>query len=702
MNYLFDEKAQKLIIMAKKEMLKLKHPYVGSEHLLLAILASDLDINEILNTYGVTYDLFKRELIRVVGTGSKTNNWFLFTPLLKRVINNSIYYAKDKKIVTPYSLLISLLQEGDGIANRILISMNIDIEALYEKIINSDYLIISNQKLLLDDYAINMNNSNYDPVIGRDKEINRVIEVLLRKNKNNPLLIGDAGVGKTAIVEELARRISMGDIPRGLKDKIIYNLSMSVLISGTKYRGEFEERVNKIINEVKTNPNIILFIDEIHTLVGAGGAEGAIDASNIVKPYLARGELKVIGATTIDEYNKYIAKDKALDRRFQKISINEATKEEVKDILLKLRNIYEDFHHVIIPDKSLNLIYELSNEYLLYGRQPDKTIDFLDEVCSYSSINNKQELKLRDIEIEINKLETNKNQEIINHNFKQANIYKNEEMKLRSKYNSLLLKNNTSIEVLEKDIYQVLYNKTNIPLDFILRKKLINLKRYLKERVYGQDKSIKEILKILSNYQNKRNHKPLVMLLVGKSGVGKTFLVEEIAKNICNSSFIKIDMNEYKDSNSLTKLLGSNPGYVGYDDGNSLSNKIKPFSIILLDNIEKANSNILKIFSEVFDSGYLTNSKNEKIDLSKCIIFITSKITNNLGFVDNSKSLKLSNINHIIYLEDINKNSIIKYLKTKTNSSDEIINKILEELDYSNNGFKKINDLIDKYSLTLV
>ena len=462
MNLFFDEESQKLIINAKKEMYLLKHPYVGSEHLFLSILHSNLDITKILNKYNINYDNFRNELIRVVGVGSKENTWFLFTPLLRRIINNATYYSNDnKKIVTPYNLLVSILNEGDGIANRILINMNIDINSLSEEF--SDNYIVNNKNLTLDELGINMNKSinKYDPVIGRDKEIDRVIEVLLRKNKNNPLLIGDAGVGKTAIVEELARRIVIGQVPYKLKNMIIYSVSMAVLVAGTKYRGEFEEKINKLLKEVVDNPNIILFIDEIHTLMGAGGAEGAIDASNIVKPFLARGDIRVIGATTIYEYNKFISKDKALDRRFQKIYISEPNKDSVRSILFGLKNVYEDYHGVILRKNILDRIIDYSYSCLFKGRQPDKTIDLLDEVCAYATLNNSINKELLEYEANIKKIENDKNKEIREHNFKRALMYKNKEMKLRSEYNDVLMNNSVNKKVLirKNDIEEVINNK---------------------------------------------------------------------------------------------------------------------------------------------------------------------------------------------------------------------------------------------------
>ena len=650
MNLYFDEESQKLILNAKKEMYELHHPYVGSEHLMLAILNNrNLEITKILNTYGINYDCFKEELINTVGIGNKNNNWFLFTPLLKRIINNATYYSKgNNKLVTPYHLLISILQEGDGVANRILMGMKIDLNLLYEKFLSTNIVGKNKSTPILEELGINMNKCSvegkYDPVIGRDDEINQIIEVLLRKNKNNPLLIGEAGVGKTAIIEEISRRITMGDVPYKLKNKEIYSISMSSLVAGTKYRGEFEEKLNLLINEIISNKNIILFIDEIHTLMGAGGAEGAIDASNILKPYLARGDIHLIGATTIDEYNKYMICDKALDRRFKKIYINEASSEMVEKILLELKPIYENYHNVIINKKELMKIIEISNTCIFKGRQPDKAIDLLDEVCTYTllhkdSLNNISSK----YEKEIKELENKKNKEIIKHNFKSALVYKDKEMRLRSEYNKELFNssNVTSIKITMNDIESVILDKYNVPdIDYEKTKSI------LKSELRGQDTIIDKLINSLQKYDFVKNTKPIIYRFVGKSGVGKTLLVDKIVKNIYNKqNYISINMKDYNTESSLSKLIGTAPGYVGYGD-RCIFDSIKdyPFTIILIDNMNSSKSYVSRFLLESFEKGYIVNSHNDKINLSKCIIFITSTINNDIGFINSNN---ISNDNYV-------------------------------------------------------
>ena len=611
MNLFFSEESQKIIINAKKEMYELKHPYVGSEHLLLSILHSNLDITKRLNEYGITYECFRDKLISIVGIGNNSNTWFLFTPLLRRIINNATYYSKDNsKMVTPYNLFIAILEEGDGVANRILISMGVDIDKLSEEFLSNNFVYTST---LLDELGINMNKRVYDPVIGRDKEIDRIIQILLRKNKNNPLLLGEAGVGKTAIIEELSRRIVNGKVPYKLRNMTIYSISMSILVAGTKYRGEFEEKINKLLKEVINNPNIILFIDEVHTLMGAGGAEGAIDASNIIKPYLARGDIKVIGATTIDEYNKFISNDKAIDRRFQKVYIDEANRECVLNILLGLRSIYEKYHRVVLNKNILNRIVDLSYSCVFNGRQPDKAIDLLDEVCAYATLNNSLNKELLDYEVNIKEVEDSKNREIRKHNFKKALVYKNKEIELRSKYNDKLFDGNKVI-INKEDIEKVIYNRYGILVDYSDRFKRYNID--------------KNIVEILEKYNYIKNTKCTNILLISKNVLTTTLLVDKIAKNIYECNYVVIDMNEIREyKNELFESIRSNP-----------------FSIVFIKNIDKCNRRIMKVINDSIDKGMIGD-----INITKCIFFMSiSSISSNIGFDNKVVSKDIGNFNKIV------------------------------------------------------
>ena len=699
----FDEQAQKVLLMAKKEMLSLKHPYVGSEHLLLAILHNnELDITKYLNSCDITYDNYRMEIIKVIGEGSSSNNWFLYTPLLKRVIENAILDSKENnEEVSVLKLFISLLEEGDGVANRILMGMNIDIDLLYEKF--SSAFKYKNRghstKLLIEEFSVDFNkmakNGEIDPMIGCDDKINKIIEILLRKTKNNPLLIGEAGVGKTALVEELARRIEKGLVPDVLKNKRILSISMASLISGTKYRGEFEERISKMINEVEKDSSIILFIDEIHTIVGAGGAEGAIDASNILKPYLARGKLKLIGATTKREYSKYLEVDRALDRRFQKVYVEESTKEETEKILLSLKTIYENYHNILITDSIIKNIVELSDRYISFGKEPDKSIDILDAVCTKTvMLESDFDRKVRILNLNIAEIKEQKNLAIVNQDFKLASSLKDKEKNLESELNNLQLNSINNIsrkKVVLDTLYDVIYDKTKIPISSIINIDRVKLSKKLKSSIIGQDKIVDRIIDICS-FKNSNRKTPFSFLLVGKSGVGKTFLVKEYAKILYSrESFIRVDLSEYRDSSSINKIIGSNPGYVGYDNKSTVLDKVKdnPYSVILLDEIEKAHPSVMKLFLQVLDDGYMTSSNGDVIDFSNCIIFMTSNLgcdKNSIGFVDNKYTVVLEKIKSFLGVELVNRiDDVLLFNDITKRNMEKIIKKKLVEFSTCNN-----------------
>ena len=423
----FSEEAQRVLVDAQKEMSELKHPYIGSEHLLLAILKNNQDLVNKFKKYKITYKSFKEELINLVGIGDNTPDLLLYSTTLKTILENVIIESRETgDEISVNELLLSLLNEGEGKAIRILLSLGVDINKLYSDISEKRKIKQKkSKKLIVEELGVDLTkrakNNELDPVIGRDIELNRVIEILSRRTKNNPLLIGEAGVGKTAIAEELARRIVSGNVPMPLKNKRIISVDMACTVAGTKYRGEFEERIKKMVKELEDNNDVIIFIDEIHTLVGAGGAEGAIDASNILKPALARGKLKLIGATTISEYKKFIEKDNALDRRFQKVFVEEPDKSNLKNILMNLKSIYEAYHGVKIEEKLIDKIIELSDRYIYDRCEPDKSIDILDEVCTKVSLKEAKEekeiIKLSDC---LTKIQKEKNNAIINQNYDKA------------------------------------------------------------------------------------------------------------------------------------------------------------------------------------------------------------------------------------------------------------------------------------------
>lgn len=596
-----------IVKLAEKEMLKLNHPYVGSEHLILALLHNS-DIKDICASYGLTYQLFKNELIDIIGKSNVKTTTILHTPLLKSIISDAKKDALENNngIVTPNHLMISVLESGDGIGVRILISCGVDLEGIYKDLKNSFNPLFNT----LNKYGYDMSDNDTN-LIGRDEEINDIIEILLRKNKNNPLLVGDAGVGKTAIVESLAKRINECD---SLKDYKIYNLDMSLVLSGSKYRGDFEERLNEIIKEVINNGKIILFIDEIHTIMSAGGSEGAIDAANILKPYLCKNKLKIIGATTNYEYDKYISKDKALVRRFDVVYIKEPNKEDTFDILLKLKNKYKKYYGVEINNNNLKMILELSDKYITDKKNPDKVLDLLDSVCS-------------------------------------------------------CVKNNNGKSVTKEYINKVLSRKINRKLEFNKELVLNNIKN----KLYGQDNVIKELLDIIEEGNNFKT-----ILLSGGVGVGKSMCVKELANEMC-MNFISFDMSEYNG------YYGVNNFYTGSD---SLYNKVNDNSIILFDNIEKCNSSVLSNIINVISEGKIRDK-----DIKNSIIFLTAtnNIKYNIGFSNSNKREVYNNkdiidkVKYVINFNDINKDAIDKYLL-----NNKIDNFDYDMCDYENYGFRAV------------
>ena len=740
----FTEEARIILTHAKKEMYELKHPYIGSEHLLLAILKEKNDISKKLLEYNLNYDKFKSEIVKVVGKGTKESEWFLYTPLLKRIIENAILDSKDNNSgnVTVEHLFSSMLEEGEGVAIRIMLGMNIDLEELYNEF---SYKLVSkprgkkNKKLLLEELGVDLTEKalkgELDPVIGRDKEIKRVLEILSRRTKNNPLLIGEAGVGKTAIVEELSKMISTGDVPMSLKNKRIISLDMATTVAGTKYRGEFEERIRKILKEIEENDDIILFIDEIHTLVGAGGAEGAIDASNIFKPALARGKLRCIGATIIDEYKKFIESDGALERRFQKVLVEIPNKKVVRDILMKLKGIYEKFHLVKISDEIIDLIIELSEKYIYDRNQPDKAIDLLDEVCAKVSLTESKEFKkYNSLNKELKEVLKNKNKSIIEGNFDEAASYKEKENILMDKINKLELtlhKKDKYNIVTKEDVANVINIKTKIPVYELLSDNMSaidTLEKNLSSHIIGQDKVVESLVKIAKRIKLGFNdeNKCYAMLFCGSSGVGKTLLAKTFGESLVGrENVIKLDMGEYAESHSISKIIGAPPGYVGYSDNKNILELIrnKPYSVLILDEIEKSDPNIINLFFQILDDGKIKDSCGREVRFDNVTIIMTSNIGFNdieIGFNKKNNDVVLSKLKEYFSLPFINRidNTVIfnklnydniekitkkklselksKYLKKniKLRFSSDLIKEIIDESNYEEFGARKIDKVI--------
>ena len=739
----FEEEARKVLVNAKKEMYELNHPYVSSEHLLLAILKGNNEISEKLKSFDLDYNRFKDEIIKIIGKGSKHSEWFLYTPLLKRILENAVIDAKDNNngVVTIDHLFTSLLDEGEGVAIRILIGMNIDIDELYSEFVNKIVSKKSGKKLLIDDIGVDLNkkalNGNLDPVTGRDEEIKRVLEILSRRCKNNPLLIGEAGVGKTAIVEELANMIVRGEVPLALRNKRIISLDMASAVAGTKYRGEFEERMNKILKEIEENNDIILFIDEIHTLVGAGGAEGAIDASNIFKPALARGKIRCIGATTTLEYKKYIEKDSALERRFQTVMINEPSKKTVKSILMNLKDIYEGYHKVIIDEDIIDLIINLSSKYIYNRNEPDRSIDILDEVSAKVSL--KESKNLKEYSLYNKKLKEvikKKKDCILKNDFERASEFKKQEFDIMNKINNLelcLYKKHSQM-VTKMDVAEVINMKTGVPIYEILNEKdklIKHTEKILSKEIIGQDEAVKEVSKVAKKIKLGFNDKCYSFLFCGPSGVGKTALSKIFAQNLVGSNnIIKLDMSEFKEAHSISKIIGSPPGYVGYDDNTNVLEEIrnKPYSVLILDEIEKAHTNIINLFLQVLDEGKIKNSKGKIVRFDNVVIIMTSNVgfhEINVGF--NSKGNKLTRLNEsfsvpfmnrvdkVICFSSLTEEDILKIIrmqlrefknkykdKIKVRISKEVEKEILSLSNYEEYGARKISKIIKDKIETIV
>lgn len=733
----FSEEAQKVLVDAQKEMSELKHPYIGSEHLLLAILKNNQDLVNKFKKYKITYKSFKEELINLVGIGDNTPDLLLYSTTLKTILENVIIESRETgDEISVNELLLSLLNEGEGKAIRILLSLGVDINKLYSDISEKRKIKQKkSKKLIVEELGVDLTkrakNNELDPVIGRDIELNRVIEILSRRTKNNPLLIGEAGVGKTAIAEELARRIVSGNVPMPLKNKRIISVDMACTVAGTKYRGEFEERIKKMVKELEDNDDVIIFIDEIHTLVGAGGAEGAIDASNILKPALARGKLKLIGATTISEYKKFIEKDNALDRRFQKVFVEEPDKSNLKNILMNLKSIYEAYHGVKIEEKLIDKIIELSDRYIYDRCEPDKSIDILDEVCTKVSLKEAKEekeiIKLSDC---LTKIQKEKNNAIINQNYDKAYSLKEDEEELQSKINKLKLdymRKEKVKKVKLKDIVEVVSSKTKIPINEISKDYITSIneiEKTLNENIIGQDEAINKLIDISKKIKLgiKDKNKSYSVLFCGSTGTGKTYLSKLFAENLVGkNNVIKLDMSEYSESISINKIIGSPAGYVGYDDNKNILEEIrnKPYSVLILDEIEKAHKSVLNFFLNILDEGNCKDSSGKTVRFDNVLIIMTSnayvskslmgfnKNTTNNSLEDFFSKEFINRIDEIVPFnkfteEDINKiiikeaNKCYKKYNSENIISLDMINRIIKESNYEEYGVRKLCKAVRK------
>ena len=659
----FTQRAKTAIDLGVESAKSFGHKIVGTEHLLLGLLKEKDGIAaKVLNKLGVTEDILENKIIEIEFKNDITTNDATLSPRSKQILELSGIFAN--KLKTNYigteHILLALAQEDEGLAMRILESLNIYSRDIAESIVDmmgiEDYSIEtkngnkvncikdSTSSKLLDKYGRNLTDrakqDKLDPVIGRKKEIERIIQILSRRTKNNPVLIGEPGVGKTAIVEGLAIDVVKGRVPDTLKDKIIYTLDMGLLLAGAKYRGEFEERIKQVVDEVVNKGNIILFIDEMHTIIGAGATgEGSIDASNILKPCLARGEIQVIGATTIDEYRKRVEKDSGLERRFQSVLIEEPTKEDTIEIIKGLRNKYEAHHKLKITDESIKASVDLSARYITDRFLPDKAIDLIDEAASKVRLKENTPPKyIKDLEDKVNSIKKQKEESVRDQNFEKAAKLRDEQRKTQEQLEKIKDRWNKSSKdsnVVDKEVIaEVVGLWTGIPINRMMQEeteRLLKLENILHERVIGQEEAIKSICTAIRRARAglKDPNRPIgSFLFLGPTGVGKT----ELSKALAEAEFgdenqiVRIDMSEYMEKHSISRLIGSPPGYVGYDEGGQLTEKVRrhPYSLVLFDEIEKAHPDVFNILLQILDDGRLTDSKGRTVDFKNTILIMTS------------------------------------------------------------------------------
>ncbi len=660
----FTEKARQAIQYSHDIACEMGHGYIGSEHLLLGVVkVGGAEGIKTFEEKGINYDTLKKKTEEMMGVGAPLdmNTDLALTPRSKRILEIAAMEARKLGLnyIGTEHILAAIIRDSDGVAAQVLVALGVRMSEFYRDIfsdMSGDAAVAasvakkpqkSNAKTpTLDQFGSDLTaqarEGKFDPVIGRDNEIARVLQILSRRTKNNPCLIGEPGVGKTAIAEGLAHKIATGDVPEILKDKRLVSVDLSSMVAGAKYRGEFEERLKKAVEEVVASGNVILFIDEIHTIVGAGSAEGAIDASNILKPSLARGEIQLIGATTISEYRKYIEKDAALERRFQPVMIGEPTVEEAIEILRGIRDKYEAHHGVKITDEALVSAAKLSQRYITDRFLPDKAIDLVDEAAS------KKRLSLftapdniKELEKELELVSADKQAAVMKQNFEKAAELRDKEKTIKEQLDSGKLKwkecTGESEQVIgEEDIADIVSDWTNIPVKKLAEEeseRLKNLEGVLHERVIGQNEAVTAVAKAIRRGRAglKDPKRPIgSFIFLGPTGVGKTELSKALAESMFGSedAIVRVDMSEYMEKHSVSKIIGSPPGYVGFDEGGQLTEKIrkKPYSVILFDEIEKAHPDVFNILLQVLEDGILTDAQGRRVDFRNSVIIMTSNL----------------------------------------------------------------------------
>ncbi|SDO63388.1 ATP-dependent protease ATP-binding subunit ClpC [Alkalicoccus daliensis] len=658
----FTERAQKVLALAQEEAARLGHSNIGTEHILLGLVREGEGIAaKALTGLGLGAEKIQTEVENLIGRGDEVTKQIHYTPRAKKVIELSMDEARKlgHSYVGTEHILLGLIREGEGVAARVLNNLGVSLNKARQQVLQLLGSSESNNNQqqsaasaanastptldgLARDLTAIAKEEQIDPVIGRAKEIERVIQILSRRTKNNPVLIGEPGVGKTAIAEGLAQQIVNNEVPEILRNKRVMTLDMGTVVAGTKYRGEFEDRLKKVMEEIRQANNVILFIDELHTLIGAGGAEGAIDASNILKPSLARGELQCIGATTLDEYRKYIEKDSALERRFQPIQVDEPTPDESIQILSGLRDRYEAHHRVTITDEAIKSAVEMSDRYISDRFLPDKAIDLIDEagskvrLRSYTAPPN-----LKEKEQEMEELRKEKDAAVQSQEFEKAASLRDKEQKLREELNTLKnewkeKQGQENSEVTTEDIAAVVGTWTGIPVSKLAEEeteRLLRMEEILHNRVIGQDEAVTAVSKAVRRARAglKDPKRPIgSFIFLGPTGVGKTELARAVAESLFGDeeAIVRIDMSEYMEKHTTSRLVGSPPGYVGHEDGGQLTEKIrrKPYSVILLDEIEKAHPEVFNILLQVLEDGFLTDSKGRRVDFRNTAIIMTSNV----------------------------------------------------------------------------
>ena len=729
----FSKRVQYIIKQSKEEAIRLGHSYVGSEHLLIGLLKSETGMaKKIIDVFDIdSNDMISmiEDMIKSSG-GTMTLGHLPLTRRAERILRNAFSEAsaRGEALADDQHVLLALLLESEGIASDILKSFSLDYDTVNDLIgsnENGDSISGANMQKesskksttpTLDHFSRDITQlakkGKLDPVIGRESEIERVAQILTRRKKNNPVLIGEPGVGKTAIIEGLAQRIFRKTVPRILHEKRILSLDLASIVAGTKYRGQFEERLKSVMLELETNNDMIIFIDELHTIVGAGGASGSLDASNMFKPSLARGDIHCIGATTMDEYRKYIEKDGALDRRFQKINVNPPSTKESIDILNGLKKEYEDYHKVIYTEEAIRECVELSERYISDKFLPDKAIDIMDEAGARAHLHNLKVPKhILKIELDIENIRLKKENKVSAQLFEDAAKLRDKERKLVKKLSNAQKvwqneENKSQVSIDSEMIADVVSIMTGIPLSKVAEsetQRLLHLNRELSDYIVGQNEAIQTIVNAIRRSRTglKNPNRPIgVFLFLGPTGVGKTELAKCLAKNLFphSNSLVKIDMSEYTERFSLSRLIGAPPGYIGYDEGGELTEKVRrnPYSVVLFDEIEKGHSDLYNILLQVFDEGVLTDGLGRKVDFRNSIVIMTSNMgardlkSNGFGFGSSKPDLEYQKM----------KEKILRHVKNIF--SPELVNRIDDSIVFHQLSESNVYDIIDLQMTDLI